>query len=154
MAGFCNIVLMGNVTRDPELRTTSGGLTVTDVNIAVNTYKKGAENNQITTFYRGSIFGARAEVIAKNFRRGDPILICGTNLEIRTYEKSDGTTGISPEFSITDFSFVGNKGGGGGGNYSGGSKASESSDNSAPSGDFAPAPDAVEFSGDMSETPF
>jgi single-strand DNA-binding protein len=138
---------MGNITRDPELRTTSGGTNVIDVNIAVNTYKKGAgDNNQVTTFYRGSMFGVRAETIAKNFKKGDSIILTGSNLEIRTYEKSDGSTGISPEFTISDFSFVGAKGSGGG-NSNRGSSSNDSQD-------FAPEPDAVEFSGDMSETPF
>ncbi len=141
MAGFSNIVIMGNITRDPELKTVGSGTNVVDVNVAVSTYKKGAgDNNQITTFYRASIFGARAETLAKHFKKGDPILLSGSNLDIRTYEKNDGTTGISPEFVANDFSFVGSKGS---------AKGSSSS-----SDDYAPAPESVEFSGDMSETPF
>lgn len=110
MASFSNVVLMGNITRDLEQRTTPGGAKVLDVNIAVNTYRKGAENNQITTFYRGTIFGDRGDVIARNFKKGDPILLSGRDLVVRTYEGKNGT-GVSAEFTIDNFSFVGGRSG-------------------------------------------
>lgn len=110
MASFSNVVFMGNITRDLEQRTTPSGAKVLDVNIAVNTYRKGAENNQITTFYRGTIFGDRGDVIARNFKKGDPILLSGRDLVVRTYEGKNGT-GVSAEFTIDNFSFVGGRGG-------------------------------------------
>ncbi len=125
MASFSNIVLMGNITRDLEQRTTPSGTKVLDVNIAVNTYRKGAgDNNQITTFYRGTIFGDRGDVIARNFSKGDPILLSGRDLVVREWE-SNGKSGFSAEFSIDNFSFVGGKGSGNGGgsNFSNDSSA-------------------------------
>lgn len=111
MASFSNIVLMGNITRDLEQRTTPSGAKVLDVNVAVNTYRKGAENNQITTFYRGTIFGDRGDVIARNFSKGDPILLSGHDLVVRAWE-ANGKSGFSAEFQIDNFSFVGAKGNG------------------------------------------
>ncbi|MFZ2560035.1 MAG: single-stranded DNA-binding protein [Candidatus Nanoperiomorbaceae bacterium] len=110
MASFSNVVLMGNITRDLEQRTTPSGAKVLDVNIAVNTYRKGAENNQITTFYRGTIFGDRGDVIARNFKKGDPILLSGRDLVVREWE-SNGRSGYSVEFTIDNFSFVSSRGG-------------------------------------------
>ena len=124
MASFSNIVLMGNITRDLEQRTTPSGAKVLDVNIAVNTYRKGAgDNNQITTFYRGTIFGDRGDVIARNFSKGDPILLSGRDLVVRTYEGKNGA-GVSAEFSIDNFSFVGSRGSGNGSSSFGGSDSS------------------------------
>ena len=146
MASFCNIVLMGNITRDLEQRTTPSGMKVLDVNIAVNTYNKQAENNQITTFYRGTIWGDRGDVIAKNFKKGDPILLSGRDLIAREWE-SNGKSGTSLEFRIDDFSFVGAKNGGGstaGGNYDSGKTAVT---------DNEPAAD-VDAPIDLSDIPF
>jgi single stranded DNA-binding protein len=109
---------MGNITRELEQRTTPGGAKVLDVNIAVNTYRKGAgDNNQITTFYRGTIFGDRGDVIARNFSKGDPILLSGRDLVVREWE-SNGKSGFSAEFAIDNFSFVGGKNGGNAGGSS------------------------------------
>ncbi|MDR0979777.1 MAG: single-stranded DNA-binding protein [Candidatus Nomurabacteria bacterium] len=113
MAGFCNIVIMGNVTRKPELRKTPGGMDVTDINVAVNAFKKGAPDNRQTTFYRASIFGSRAETATKYLDKGSAVILSGRDLEIRTYTKSDGSTGISPEFVADNWSFAGSKGGNG-----------------------------------------
>jgi len=113
MASFSNIVVMGNLTRDPEKRALPSGAEVTDMNIAVNTYRKGeGDNNQIATFYRVQLFGARGDVIVRNFKKGDSILLSGRDLILREYEKKDGGTGTSLEFTADNFSFVGAKGAG------------------------------------------
>lgn len=141
MAGFCNIVISGNLTRKPELKKTPSGLDVTELNVAVGTYKKGAPDNQQVTFYRASIFGARAENATKYLDKGSGVIVSGQNLDIRTYQKSDGTTGVSPEFVADNWTFAGRKGEGGGfdapvddfdggnaGGFSGGSKDSKAKD--------------------------
>ncbi|MCL2038463.1 single-stranded DNA-binding protein [Candidatus Saccharibacteria bacterium] len=114
MAGFSNIVISGNLTRKPELKKTPSGLDVAEINVAVSTYKKGAPDNQQTTFYRASVFGARAENAAKYLDKGSGVIVAGQNLDIRTYTKSDGTTGISPEFIADNWTFAGRKGDSGG----------------------------------------
>ena len=114
MAGFCNIVISGNLTRKPELKKTPSGLDVTELNVAVGTYKKGAPDNQQVTFYRASIFGARAENATKYLDKGSGVIVSGQNLDIRTYQRADGTTGISPEFVADNWTFAGRKGEGGG----------------------------------------
>jgi single-strand DNA-binding protein len=144
MASFCNIVLMGNITRELEQRTTPGGMKVLDINIAVNTYSKGAENNQITTFYRGTMWGDRTDVVANNFKKGDPILLSGRDLTMREWE-ANGKSGTSLEFRVDDFSFVGAKGQGG---------ASESSQPSSSKKDDAPVADVDDAPIDLSDIPF
>ncbi|MCL2001971.1 single-stranded DNA-binding protein [Candidatus Saccharibacteria bacterium] len=114
MAGFCNIVISGNLTRKPELKKTPSGLDVTELNIAVGTYKKGAPDNQQVTFYRASIFGARAENATKYLDKGSGVIVAGQNLDIRTFQKADGSAGVSPEFIADNWTFAGRKGEGGG----------------------------------------
>ena len=110
MAGFCNIVISGNLTRKPELKKTPSGLDVTELNVAVGTYKKGAPDNQQTIFYRASIFGARAENAAKYLDKGSGVIVSGQNLDIRTFQRADGTAGVSPEFIADNWTFAGRKG--------------------------------------------
>lgn len=147
MASFSSLVIMGNITRDLEQRTTTGGTKVLDVNVAVNTYRKGAENNQITTFYRGTIFGDRGEVVAKNFKKGDPIILIGRDLVAREWQDNSGQTRTSLEFAIDNFSFVGGSRDGGG---------SSSTRNSAPASDEQPAPkdEGIDEPIDLSDIPF
>ena len=147
MASFCNVVLMGNITRELEMRTTPSGMKVLDVNIAVNTYRKGAENNQVATFYRGTIWGERGEVIAKNFKKGDPILLSGRDLTLREWE-ANGKSGTSLEFQIDNFSFVGAKGLGGASDYTPTAGAKSVANDDAPAEEVDDAPI------DLSDIPF
>jgi len=109
MAGFCNIVISGNLTRKPELKKTPSGLDVTELNVAVSTYKKGAPDNQLTTFYRASIFGVRAGNAAKYLDKGSSVIVSGQNLTINTYTKQDGSGGASPEFIADSWTFAGRR---------------------------------------------
>ncbi|MCL2371368.1 single-stranded DNA-binding protein [Candidatus Saccharibacteria bacterium] len=113
MAGFCNIVISGNLTRKPELKKTPSGLDVTELNVAVSTYKKGAPDNQQTTFFRASIFGVRAGNAAKFLDKGSSVIVSGQNLVINTYSKQDGSTGASPEFIADNWTFAGRRNEGG-----------------------------------------
>ena len=147
MASFSNLVLMGNITRDLEQRTTPSGVKVLDVNIAVNSYRKGAENNQVATFYRGTIFGDRSDAIAKNFKRGDPIILMGRDLIAREWQDKNGQTRTSLEFTIDNFSFVGGRDSG---------DSSYSRNASAPKSDEQPAPkdEGVDEPIDLGDIPF
>ncbi|MBW7942131.1 MAG: single-stranded DNA-binding protein, partial [Candidatus Kuenenia stuttgartiensis] len=77
MASLNKVFLMGNLTRDPELRYTAGGLAVASFAIAVSskwTSKTGEQKDEVC-FVDVSMFGRRAEVIGEYFSKGSPIFI-------------------------------------------------------------------------------
>ena len=77
MASFNKVILMGNLTRDPEMRVTPGGLSICKLGLAVNrnyTTRDG-ERREETTFVDIDAFDKQAEVIAKYMSKGSPILV-------------------------------------------------------------------------------
>lgn len=104
---FSKIVIMGNLTADPEQRTTPNGRELTGFTIAVNT-RMGAGREENTTFYRCTMWGSRGEAIAKYVSKGQQLLVSGT-LSARSYQAKDGTERQSLEVNVDDFSFVGSR---------------------------------------------
>ena len=91
MASFNKVILMGNLTRDPETRVTATGLTICKLGLAVSrsfTTKDG-ERREEATFVDIDAFGKQAEVITKYFRKGKPILIEG-RLKLDQWESNEG----------------------------------------------------------------
>jgi single-strand DNA-binding protein len=78
-ASFNQVTLMGNMTRDIELRYTPGGTAVTDMGLAVNEKRKDASGNltEDTTFVDVTLWGRNAEVAAEYLGKGSPVLISG-----------------------------------------------------------------------------
>lgn len=87
MASFNSVVLLGNVTRDVEVRYLQGGSAVCDIGLAVNEkYKKGDEWVEDVTFVDITLWGRTAEVAGEYLRKGSPVLISG-RLKLDTWEK-------------------------------------------------------------------
>lgn len=87
MASFNKVVLVGNVTRDIELRHIPSGTAVCDVGLAVNDrVKRGDQWVEETTFVDISLFGRTAEVAAEYLTKGASVLIEG-RLKLDTWEK-------------------------------------------------------------------
>jgi single-strand DNA-binding protein len=88
MASFNKVILVGNVTRDPELRYISNGTAVTDVGLAVNDRRKNAQGEWVeeTTFVDVTLWGRTAEVAGEYVSKGSPLLIEG-RLKLDTWEK-------------------------------------------------------------------
>jgi single-strand DNA-binding protein len=88
MASFNRVVLLGNVTRDPELRYIASGTAVTDIGLAVNDRRKTATGEWVeeTTFVDVTLWGRTAEVAGEYVTKGSPILIEG-RLKLDTWEK-------------------------------------------------------------------
>ena len=85
----CNIViLIGNVTRDPELKHTERGVSVVDLGIAVNDRRKGKDVSWIeeTTFLDVTLWAGQADIAANYLRKGSPVLIEG-RLKLDTWEQ-------------------------------------------------------------------
>lgn len=88
MASFNKVILVGNVTRDPELRYISSGTAVTDIGLAVNDRRKNAQGEWVeeTTFVDVTLWGRTAEVAGEYVSKGSPLLIEG-RLKLDTWEK-------------------------------------------------------------------
>jgi len=109
MASFNKVILMGNITRDPELRYTPKGIAVTRITVAVNRRWK-TETGEVrdeATFVDVDAYGQQAETIAKHLKRGNPILVEG---RLRQHSWEDKQTNQKRSILRVDlerFSFVG-----------------------------------------------
>ena len=90
MASFNRVILIGNLTRDVDLRSTQGGTSVADIGLAVNDRRKdqSGEWAEETTFVDVTLWGRIAEVACEYLSKGSPILIEG-RLKLDTWE-TDG----------------------------------------------------------------
>ena len=87
MASFNKVILVGNLTRDPELRYTPKGMAIAKIGLAVNrTWKsETGETKEEVTFVDVDVFGRTAENVGQYMRKGSPILIEG-RLRLDTWE--------------------------------------------------------------------
>ena len=79
MASMNRVILMGNLTKDVEVRNTPSGTPVADVGVAVNEHRKNqaGESVQETTFVDATFWGRTAEIAAEYLSKGSPVLIEG-----------------------------------------------------------------------------
>lgn len=108
MANLNKVFLMGNLTRDPELRYTPSGMAVATFGIAVNrewTDKNGEQKKEVC-FVDVNIFGRRAEIIGEYFSKGKPIFIEG-RLQFQQWETKDGQKRNSLRVVADNFEFIG-----------------------------------------------
>lgn len=117
MRGFNKTVLMGNLTRDPELRSTPNGSQVASFSLAINRTWKNAsgEQQEAVDYIDCNIWGKPAEIITQYMKKGSGILVSG-RLQQRSWEQ-EGQKRSKVEVVVEDFNFVGGGGGDGGGNY-------------------------------------
>lgn len=135
MASFNKVILMGNVTRDPEVRYTPGGTAVTDIGLAVNRFwmdKSSNERKEETTFIDVTLWGRTAEIAGEYLSKGRPCLIEG-RLQLDQWEDRETGQKRSRLKVVGDsLQLLGGRsegGGGGGQSHSGGgSSHSQSGD--------------------------
>ncbi len=102
---FNKVILVGNLTADPELKQTTQGTSVCTFTIAVN--RKAAKNGECD-FISIQVWRQTAEFVAKYFKKGNPILVCG-QLQTRTWTDSQGNKRYTTEVVADEVSFVGSK---------------------------------------------
>src|SRR5438132_6355034 len=118
---FNQVTLMGNLTRDPELRTTPNGQSVCSFSLALNRSYKGSDGEwkEMTDFIDIVAWGPLGERVAQYLSKGRPALVSG-RLQSRSWEQ-DGQKRSKVEVVAQDVTFLGGPGeGGGGGNRAGG----------------------------------
>ncbi len=108
MASLNKVFLMGNLTRDPELRYTQNSKAVTSFGIAVsrNWTTPDGEQKEDVCFVDVSMFGKRAEIISEYFSKGNPIFIEG-RLQYRQWETQEGQKRRALSVVADDFQFIG-----------------------------------------------
>lgn len=147
MASFNKVILLGNLTRDPETRVTANGLTICKLGLAVSRVymTREGERKEETTFVDIDAFGKQAEVLTKYLRKGRPLMVEG-RLKLDQWETNEGQKRSKLGVVLENFQFLGggrdddNSGGNSGGYEdsspprrsatSGASGASDASDSS------------------------
>ena len=123
---------MGNLTRDPEMKTTPKGTPVCQLGMAVNrTYKDpSGEQHEETTFVDIEAWGWQAETISKYVSKGRPLFVEG-RLKLDTWENKEGEKRSRMKVVMENFQFISQRGEGEG--YSGDSVPEARPSSSAPS---------------------
>lgn len=96
------IILIGNLTRDPETRTTPSGHSVCNFDIAVNDRRGGQEN---ALYFRIAAWDRTGESCQRYLSKGRKVFVAGP-LSYRTYQANDGTTRVSLEVNANDVEFL------------------------------------------------
>jgi single-strand DNA-binding protein len=134
------VILTGNLTKDPDLRTTGNGTSVCSLRIATNTRRKDASGQWVDkpNYFDVTVWGQQGENCATYLQKGRPVAIDG-RLEWREWEAKDGSGKRQTVEIIADsVQFLGGRDdSGGGGN---GSRFTPESDVPADTSDFQPAP--------------
>jgi single-strand DNA-binding protein len=133
MANLNKVMLIGNLTRDPEVRYTPKGTAVADIGLAINRYfqNDNGERQEETTFVDVTLWGKQAELAQQYLGKGRPVYIEG-RLQMDTWEdKQSGQKRSKIKIVCENMQFLGSRGDGGGGGGGGGGGASRGEDEEA-----------------------
>lgn len=122
MANLNKVMIIGNVTRDPEIKYTPKGSAVTDLGIAVNRVytPEGGEKREETTYVDVTLWGRQAEIAGEYCKKGRSVYIEG-RLQLDSWEdKTSGQKRSKLRVVGESFQLLGPRPGGGGGGHSGG----------------------------------
>ena len=130
------VVVTGNLTRDPELRTTPGGTSVCSMRVAVNTRRKSqsGEWEDKPNYFDVTVWGAQGENCATYLQKGRPVAVHG-RLEWREWQDQQGNKRQSVDIIANSVQFLGSREG-----AENGGRFTPQSDVPADTGDFEQAP--------------
>ena len=111
MASYNKVILMGNLTRDPELKQTPSNQSVAQIGLAVNRKFKGREGDmkEETTFVDCEAWGRTAETMSKYLSKGKPVFVEG-RLKLDQWQDKDGNNRSKLKVVIDTFQFVDSRG--------------------------------------------
>ena len=117
---FNKIIIVGNLGRDPELRYTPQGVAVCNLSLATNEKKrdKSGEMQDVTTWFRVTLWRNQAENAAKYLTKGSPVYVEG-RMSVEEYTDRDGNNRYSLEVQGTDMHFISSGARGGNEDYTG-----------------------------------
>ena len=115
------VVITGNLTQDPELRSTGGGTSVCEMRVAVNSRRKDQSGQWVDkpNYFDVVVFGAQGENCANYLSRGRPLAVEG-RLDWREWEAKDGGKRQAVQIIANTIQFLGSRDGGGAPNGNGG----------------------------------
>ena len=116
MATLNKVILIGNLTADPELKQTPAGVPVVSFTIAVNRKYQKEEGQQTADFISIVAWRKTADFVAQWFKKGKPILVCGA-LQSRSYTDNQGNKRYVTEVVADEVGFVEGKSENGGNTY-------------------------------------
>ena len=106
MASFNKVILIGNMTADPELKQTTAGISVCSFSIAVNRrFARAEQGQQNVDFINIVTWRQNAEFVSRYFKKGNPILICG-QLQTRRWTDNSGAQRVATEVVADEVAFV------------------------------------------------
>ena len=144
MASFNRVILVGNLTRDPELRYIPSGTAVSDIGLAVNDrVKRNDQWVEETTFVEVTLWARLAEIANEYLSKGSPVLIEG-RLKLDTWEK-EGQKHSKLKVIGERMQMLSSRGSGGGPNRGGGSEETPEYSGSASSAPSMPPDDEIPF---------
>jgi single-strand DNA-binding protein len=152
MASFNKVILLGNLTRDPEVRYTPKGTAVTELGMAVNRVytAENGEKREETTFVDVTLWGRTAEIAGEYLKKGRPVFIEG-RLQLDTWDdKTSGQKRSKLKVVGEGLQLIGSRPGG----ASGGGGGDEESSGAPRSSKSAPPPKAAPSAPDDDEIPF
>jgi len=123
MANFNKVVLVGNLTRDPDVRQTPGGMSVTDLGLAVNrtwTDRNTNQRNEETTFVDVTCWGRTAEIAGEYLSKGRAVLIEGRLKLDEWNDRESGQRRTKLKVVCENMQMLGGRADGGGGGGGGG----------------------------------
>ena len=150
MVSFNKVVVAGNLTRDPELRFTNGGVPVCGFGLAVNRVRS---KNEEVDFFDISAWRELGETIANYKKKGDPILVEG-RLQFRSWEAQDGTKRNKVDIVAENVQFLGGKSEGNGNGSSAGGSSSSGGGGTAHGGGHGRQQDTDVNGDDFDDIPF
>src|SRR3954447_23506945 len=139
------VVITGNLTRDPELRNTSGGTPVCSMRVAVNTRRKNGQTGEWEdkpNYFDVTVWGQQGENCATYLQKGRPVAVQG-RLEWREWEDQQGNKRQAVDIIANSVQFLGSREG-----AENGGRFTPQSDIPADTGDFQQAPTGAGTSDD------
>jgi len=138
MPSYNKVLLMGNLTRDIELKYTPSNMAVAEIGLAVNhRYKtKEGENKEEVTFVDCEVWGKTAEIMSQYLSKGRPVFLEG-RLKLDQWKDKEGGNRSKLKMVVESFQFIDSKGSGGGDNGPSGERPTRTA--SGPSGKPQPA---------------
>jgi single-strand DNA-binding protein len=141
MASYNRVILVGNLTRDPELRYIPSGTAVADIGLAINDRRKNANGEWVdeTTFVDVTLWARQAEVASEYLSKGAPVLIEG-RLQLDTWETNDGQKRSKLKVVGQRMQMLSTRSGGGGGGGTGRPVQQDARRDQPAEDDFEPPP--------------
>src|SRR5436853_4787013 len=108
--GFQQVMIIGNVGRDPEFRYTPQGVAVADFSVAVSKVTgKGEARKEKTTWFKVTVWRERAETVSQYVKKGMKIMVIG-EVEAHAYLDKSGQPQASLDLTASDFQFLDSRG--------------------------------------------